>query len=236
MEGLFETVNASHRNSNDSRFGFAFFARKKQSMGTMFPNDWILFDHNLIDEVVIIIGGHTGVLTRRVLARCPSVRVINSYEPVCEFHQESRARCADDVRVAYYDFALGDTDRTALISLDGERTSFSGSLFNHGTQFESIRIREASAMFENIDTHQRPTVYMNCEGTEYEIVQHLCEAGLTERLGVVLIQTHKVSSDRSPSSRLNILRQQMSSTHEPLLCLDWEWDIWIPLGSHPTER
>jgi len=144
---------------------------------------------------------------------------VEVFEPVREFAAGLRKRFAGDDRILVNDFGLAGNTREEEISLASESSSV---LRGKGAK-ERIRLVAAREVFQRIDG-EIAVLKVNIEGCEYELLEHLLDAGLMRRVRFLQVQFHDFVAGAREKRRA--IRQRLRATH----CERWNypfiWEGW----------
>lgn len=219
--GYFYLGHSQHsRASLKSSFGGA------KIMGLLGPGDWPLYEDFLYCENLVLVGGYKGNNLAHFLEKT-NIKQIHVYEPIPEFAREITKK---DPRLNVYVEAIGVRNGLQKIVIAADH-SYLASI-QRPESFSSQRI-----MAVQVSDWQRVcarfngpfTIFMNCEGSEYQILSNLLER-FQKKKGVhlpyaIIFQSHIVGSN--PEHLLASIRAVLSEYYEPILTLDWAWDIWL---------
>jgi len=155
---------------------------------------------------VIDIGMNVG-LASLYFARMPTVQVVHSFEPfTCPFNRalENFALNPDiGVKIKPNHFGLSGTNEVLEVSFSEDPTIGASIRGGAGPATDKITVRDASATLRPIieeaeRNKQLVVIKMDCEGSEFAIVEALDRANLLGRVNVFMIQWHKLwSADKS---------------------------------------
>lgn len=90
-------------------------------------------------------------------------------------------------------------------------------------EVESISLRVAVQRILEGDAENEYSPFMNCEGSEYKILDEMLELGLLAKS--IVFQTH--ISGSHPYEKLYDLRSSLTRHYIPVLTAGWGWDVWI---------
>jgi FkbM family methyltransferase len=174
-------------------------------------------------------GGYRGEWARELLWRYGCRCAI--FEAIPEFASALSHEFAGNDRVEIFSGALAGQDGTVTMMLDADSSRFvdsSGSgLQVNGTALSSFLDSRALARVDCLK--------LNIEGAEFEVLEDLLHSGLMSRIGVLLVQFHRLGAD-SEGRRASI-RQGLAETHREVFCFPWVWERWDNLtSSGPTQR
>jgi FkbM family methyltransferase len=217
--------------------------RGKEIWRQVVPLDWIIHCEAIWSCDAIIIGGHLGDSTDKLKSHVPKLKRIYVYEPIPEFFEKLKARFQDNLDIHLRNFAIVKTAGPITMDVFDDSTlarQTSRSL-PQGNQTRSvemicqgINLKDALQEVENI---RETSILMNCEGSEYEILESL--KNLPEKPFSILFQTH--TTDENSYQKLYETRAQIAQDYIPIICEDWAWDIWlrkdvVPLNAIQIER
>lgn len=193
------------------------------------PNDQILYQPQLLGEHVVIVGGYNGVAPARMLRQVVGIKSIDIYEPLPEFVSTLNARFENESRVSIYPFALFNRDgREEMIEADDHSTLVSTSRTLPSavsvTGHRLVEVRDARVIFEH--ENETMSVFMNCEGSEYVIIERLLSSSESHRIRTMLIQFHKVGT-KSLTPLLEARMRLDAAGFRPVATYDFAWDIWM---------
>lgn len=137
---------------------------------------------------------------------------IEGFEPIKEFAEVAALKLARYSGVTIHPYALGDSNRRETWSLKGAMTSFHSA----GTQKESVEIRDIADFMSNSGWRHVDLLKLNCEGSEYEILERLLECNPMRRFANIQIQWHAcVPNFFMRRAEINV---RLNETHE----LTWQ--------------
>ena len=172
------------------------------------------------DSVVLDVGGFEGQWASDLYARFRCR--IHVLEPVCE-HAAAIARRFErnpDIRV--HAFGLAATTREEVIHVGG----VGSSLFERGSngRVETVRLVAAAEFLRDEGLREIALAKVNIEGAEYELLEHVLDAGLAPRFRDLQVQFHEFVPDAA--MRMRAIQERLAETHE----LTWQdrfvWENW----------
>ena len=181
--------------------------------------DWPLFVPELFSKNLILIGGHTGTLTLRLLERIPKLVQIHVYEPIEEFSKLAPL----SEKVTNFSEAIFSYSGQLEIKVAGDHTFVPETgravYVNQTLKSELVPCITFRQAFERIGASD-VSLIMNCEGSEYFILRLILEEEILPKS--IIFQSHKTGE--RPYLEL---RAKLSEKYMPVFCADWAWDIWI---------
>jgi FkbM family methyltransferase len=217
--------------------------RGKEIWRQVVPLDWIIHCEAIWSHDAIIIGGHIGDSSDKLKSQVPKLKRIYVYEPIPEFFETLKARFQNNSDIHLRNFAIVKTAGPIIMDVldDSTLARQTSRSLPQGTQTGSvemvchgINLKDALQEVENI---RETSLLMNCEGSEYEILESL--KYLPEKPFSILFQTH--TTDENSYEKLYETRAQIAHDYIPIICEDWAWDIWLrkdvaPLSAIQIER
>jgi FkbM family methyltransferase len=192
--------------------------------------DWLIWSNNLYAPNLIIIGGFQGKSTSYFLERISSVKRIHVYEPVPTFYTQIKEIFQNQKKVTPFREAIFNGEKLTL-ELSGDATLNKASgrlvpdhLHSEGSvDVQSISIEKAISRILEDAENPEYSLYMNCEGSEYLILDNMLNHGKLAKS--IVVQTH--TTDLKSLEKLYDLRAALSRKYVPVLTADWAWDIWV---------
>jgi FkbM family methyltransferase len=193
--------------------------------------DWVLYSQNLYAENLILIGGHRGKSVSHLLQKIPGLARLHVYEPIQEYADEIAENILDPRVLVYREAIFNGEDLTMSVGGDGslidatKRTLPPRITLEYKMSVKSVKLSDAveRIRLENQNSHFTYTVFMNCEGSEYEILSAI--DSLNNQPKSIFIQNH--TATKKPFVNLFKLRMQLSEFYYPLVSTNWAWDIWV---------
>jgi FkbM family methyltransferase len=169
-------------------------------------------------SLVLDVGGYRGDFAEAINRRYGCTVYI--FEPVESFYESIKDRFKSNENITVFNYGLSSKEELQEISLEGDASS----IFKTGNQTESIRLRSAVEVFEELNINNVDLIKINIEGGEFPLMDHLIESSLVNRLRDIQVQFHSFVDD-AIIKRHNI-RQSLKQTH--LLTYDYAfvWENW----------
>ncbi len=170
-------------------------------------------------DTVLDVGGYQGNWTSEMLSRYGCRSVI--FEPVPEFAASIRRRFHSNDRVQVFEAGLAAQDTTVdmYLSQDGS------SVFNRGSfPKTSVRMRDVTAVFGELDLAGIACMKINIEGGEFDLLDRMFTSDLHKRTRCFLIQFHDVSSDSA--SRRTTIQSRLAAAHRKVFDYPFVWERW----------
>lgn len=170
------------------------------------------------NEIVLDVGGFEGQWASDIFARY--LCAVHVFEPVPHFAESIRRRFAKNPSIHIYEAALGNRNDNLSISIDGDASS----ALLVGDRDISVALWSCSAFIQNNGWGEIALVKINIEGGEYELLEHLIETGLIDRIRNIQVQFHDFVPDAYP--RMFAIQQKLRLTHELTYYFPFIWENW----------
>tara|TARA_R100000322_G_scaffold159546_1_gene120572 strand:- start:388 stop:978 length:591 start_codon:yes stop_codon:yes gene_type:complete len=169
-------------------------------------------------SLVLDVGGYRGDFAHEINRRY-GCRVY-VFEPVESFYENIEARFKSNDNIKVFNYGLSSKDETQQISLEGDASS----VFKANGQAEEIKLRSASAVFEELEIAHVDLMKINIEGGEFPLLEHLIETSLVKEIKDIQVQFHSFVDD-AIVKRHNI-RQNLKKTHFITYDYAFVWENW----------
>lgn len=170
-----------------------------------------------ISDVVLDCGAYHGAWSRKIYDRY-RCRII-AFEPVSEYYAITAKELAGTGAYVYR-AGVGPTTTSCTIAINGDASS---TLMQSGAT-EQIRI---VSIDDVVREHQLPQIRLmklNIEGAEYDLLDHMLDTGLINRVADIQIQFHQFIQDAE--SRRNTIRERLRQTHYLTYDYEFVWENW----------
>ena len=162
------------------------------------------------------IGMNVGLASLAMAAR-PDVQIVHGYEPFTEPYSRALTHFALNPalagKIVANHIALGDTDETREVRLEGPHT-IGTSVRGHSVgRPETITVRNAAPIIAALAEQARAeeldlVLKVDCEGSEFAIFETLGRAGLFQAVTALVVEWHKWwSPDRTQAELILPLRE-----------------------------
>jgi FkbM family methyltransferase len=209
--GLFSSASTRFYRSEQQRRVIPWFRDK--------GDETLRLDYDLNEKSIVFdVGGYEGRWASEIFSRYAcSVYV---FEPVPQFAAKIANRFAKNSKVKVFDFGLADKTRATQIAVDRDASS----VFRETESMEEIRLVRACDFINSNDISNIDLMKINIEGEEYDLLDHLLDSGLTERITNIQVQFH----DFVPNAeeRMNKIQKRLSKTHSLTYQYPFVWENW----------
>jgi len=171
------------------------------------------------ESVVVDLGGYEGDWSQKIHKRYGST--IHIFEPLSAFADKIAERFALVENVKVHRCGLGRRDEQVRFALAADG---SGAFTLGGATTELVEIREWAAFLaaQNVDVID--VLKINIEGAEFELLEHILDSGLVDRIRVLQVQFHDVVPNAV--ARREAIRSKLARTHRCTWCYYFVWEEW----------
>ena len=218
--------------------------RGKAVWSQVAKRDWPIYSNIYADQVVQI-GGYTGNLAKRILDSHIEIRNMHVYEPDPKFctasHDLLRKYVETGVVTVFNEAVYKSDGRDKLVSAGDWSTlkKTSRNIESEGFEISEIEVVTVSVqtVIDRLDSLRDFTLVMNCEGSEYLIIEDILKSKMLP--ATVISQMHTIGE--KPIKTLYEIRSKLAEKFTPIVCCDWAWDIWVrndlsPISAEKSER
>lgn len=217
--------------------------RGKSVRARIGQRDLPLFHPSLHSKCVLFIGGHKGRMPGALLHSVPSIELMDIYEPLPEFAEQIEATFSKEVlagRVRVFQEAIVASGQTVEMlragdhsAVDGIGRNLTGLVMGYSTCL-AVQLESAVGRMGPVWS-----LIMNCEGSEYSVIEQLGRFGTDLLPTSIIVQFHVNEPD--PFGSLYKARMSLTRHFTPITTCDFAWDIWIrndlsPFTAQELER
>jgi FkbM family methyltransferase len=169
---------------------------------------------------VLDVGGFEGQWASDIVAMY-GCRV-EVFEPMPDFAARIERRFARNPQVTVHAAGLAPHDGSVKLAVSGDASSHARSDAD-GPAVEA-RLLGVGGVIDALPGQTVDLMKVNIEGAEYDLLDHLAENGLIERIRDLQVQFHTFVPD--VDQRLERVRRGLARTHEPTYRYDFLWENW----------
>jgi len=172
------------------------------------------------ESVVFDLGGYRGDFAADMAGKF-GCRV-HLFEPVKTFHDACAQRFDNDELVTCHHFGLMGTAGEFRISLEEDGSSIVAE--RSSAPGETVRVEAFADVVGSLGVATIDLLKINIEGGEYDVLRHLVDTGLIERVRFIQVQFH----DFIPHAvrMRNALRTDLARTHSESWNYPFVWESW----------
>lgn len=172
------------------------------------------------NSIVFDIGAYEGNFTEKIYTKFECN--VHAFEPLEEYCEFLRKKFLNFNKVKILNFGLLDENNEFKISNIGE----SSSIYTRpeGELNTIVKMKRFSEYISDNEIQNIDLVYMNIEGSEYPLIEHIISEGIINNIQHLQIQFHNFVPN-SKQLRKNI-RDQLSKTHKCKFNFPFIWESW----------
>jgi len=172
-------------------------------------------------SLVFDIGAYNGTFTQNIYEKFNCN--IYAFEPLTHYFEFLNTKFLKDKnKIKIYNFGLLDKSKTISFS----NIDFASSIYSRPEGELSINV-EMRSFYEFVTEKQIDTidlVYINIEGSEYKLLEHIIASGYINNIKYLQIQFHNFV-DNSKLIRKKI-RKDLKNTHKCIHNYPLIWEVW----------
>tara|TARA_B000000565_G_C23683399_1_gene339022 strand:- start:98 stop:787 length:690 start_codon:yes stop_codon:yes gene_type:complete len=178
-------------------------------------------DYNFTDKSVVFdVGTYIGSFTEKLLNKFDCH--VYAFEPKKEYFNKLLNKFEKNKKVKIYNFALSNFTGASQISDIGAGSSIIEREEN--TLFETIDVMSFAEFVESENIKKIDLLYLNIEGSEYDLIQNILDNNLQERIHHFQIQFHNFV--KNSKSKRKTLRKSLKKTHKCTFNFPFIWERW----------
>jgi FkbM family methyltransferase len=174
---------------------------------------------------VIDVGGFEGQWASDIVAMY-GCRV-EVFEPVPDYAASIERRFARNPQVTVHAAGLAPEDGSITLDVSGDASSHARA--DAGGPTITVPLRSVGAVIDALPGQRVDLIKINIEGAEYDLLDHLVDSGLIERIRDVQVQFHTFVPDAE--TRLARLQTALARTHRTTYQYEFLWENWRRLGT-----
>lgn len=166
------------------------------------------------ESLVIDVGGYRGEFAFRIhqLKKCR----VEVFEPILPWFNdiESFRQAVGVSGISVFNAAIGGQARTDTFHIKGDMTG----LYADGDDTQLVNVVDVASVIRDREV---ALLKLNCEGSEYEILERILELGLHRRIRNLQVQFHRLGQDHE--RRYMAIREGLLKTHRLTFDEPWVW-------------
>ena len=171
-------------------------------------------------SIVFDIGGYIGDFANLIYEKYKCNVYI--FEPSPTFYKICLERFKNNKKIFCFNYGLSDSENEYLLSNEKEASSIAKNIIDKNGEF--VKIRKFSEVFEELNINKIDLLKVNIEGSEYNLMPHIIEEKLIERINNIQIQFHIFIAD-AKEKRDKIINS-LEKTHKRDWCYWFVWENW----------
>lgn len=174
-------------------------------------------------SVVLDIGGYEGDWAAEVVARYGCSVLV--FEPVPEYARRIATRFQKNPLVKVFPFGLGSVDAKQSIHIAEEGSSlFASPNVPKTNNSIPIQIKKIEDFLKSESISKIDLLKINIEGGEYELLNHLIDAGIAPEIRNIQVQFHNFVPQAE--SRMREIQRKLARTHDLTYQYEFVWENW----------
>lgn len=170
------------------------------------------------DSVVIDVGGFEGQWASDIFSKyCCNIII---FEPVKIFADKIKKRFSNNEKIICYNFGLSNENKDENIALLND----SSSLFKENSNYEKIKLVNATNFFEEEKIINIDLIKINIEGGEYDLLENLLKNNFVPKIKNIQVQFHNFFPDAE--KRMDTIHKRLSETHHLTYKYKFVWENW----------
>jgi FkbM family methyltransferase len=174
------------------------------------------------NSVVFDFGGYDGQYTSDMYGMYGAKTYV--FEALSTYYDKIEERFRNNPDIIPFPFGLASGNRTEIMSVAGDATSYLSKKISKSSQKQSIQLKDAVTFFEEHPIQNIDLAKLNIEGGEYELLEYLIEKGLISKFDNILVQFHNFVEN--PEQRMKAIQQNLSKTHRLTFQVPFAWENW----------
>ena len=162
------------------------------------------------------VGGYLGKWTAFINNKFQCF--VDVYEPVKQFYDELVIRFSGNPKIQLFNFGIEAEDGLRHIALAEDGSS----LFSTSLTRANVSVRDASHIIQR--NRVVDLLSLNCEGSEYGILDRLIFTSDIRKVKSIMVQFH--SNFPEAEIRREHIRKSLLKTHTEVFCYPFVWEIW----------
>ena len=172
------------------------------------------------DSIVFDIGGYIGDFSNSIYEKYKCKIYI--FEPSPLFYKICVERFKNNEKILCFNYGLSDSEDELSLSNENEASSITKNINNKNS--ETVKIRKFSNVFKELRINKIDLLKVNIEGSEYNLIPHMIEENLIEKINNIQIQFHIFITDAK--NKRNIIINSLKKTHKNDWCYYFVWENW----------
>ena len=173
------------------------------------------------NSLVIDLGGYLGEWSEKIYNKYQCNVYI--FEPVLNYHNHIFEKFKNISKIKPFNFGLSNLSDEFVIKHD----KASSSLYINSGIEEKINLIKYSDFIFSENIQEIDLIKINIEGSEYDLMEHIIDSNLHQKVKNIQIQFHKIFDDSE--ERRTKIRKDLSLTHKLTYDYTFVWENWEKL-------
>jgi len=172
------------------------------------------------DSIVFDVGGYLGDFAAQIQQRY-GCRVF-VFEPVRKFFDHCVQRFIDLPQVRCFNYGLSAVAGRFAITQEADGSSLTKA--SQSGPHEWVEVRRFADVVEELGLARIDLLKLNIEGGEFDVLPHLIDSGLMQRVRFLQVQFHNFVPDAV--NRRERIRERLRHTHDEMWNYPFVWESW----------
>jgi|SaaInlV_200m_DNA_2_1039689.scaffolds.fasta_scaffold12264_1 FkbM family methyltransferase len=168
-------------------------------------------------SIIFDLGGYKGQWTSDMFSRYACK--IYTFEPVKRFFLDIEKRFYRNDKIDCFNFGLSNVSEKKSIFLSGDASS----LYGKGKK-EIIKLQKFSEFIEDQKIKKIDLIKINIEGGEYELLDHIFQKNLQDKINNFQIQFHR--NVKNFKEKREKIQKELIKTHKLTYNFPYVWENW----------
>ncbi len=179
--------------------------------------DVLMYDWPFLtpESIVFEVGAFHGLWTDVISSKYGCT--VHAFEPISSHYEQLVSRVSHHGKAHCYNYGLGSSSRQDKISVSGDASSIL-----IGDRNMKIKIKAIDEVVKSLRVKQIDLMQINCEGSEYELLEYMIKTGLANQVSVIHVQFHYPEM----THRMQSISSDLSKTHEYVYGFPFIFDVW----------
>ena len=177
------------------------------------------------DSIFYVIGGHEGIISDKMIKKYDCH--VNLFEPCSDWAEYLSGKYHKNPKVKIFKFGFAKETGAYKLYIHGNKYGFAGdgsNIYVPSDQYEAVQMMKFSEFITYFNVQKIDLVNINCEGSEYEIINDLYENDMLCIFGSIQVQFHNIEGYKE---KLDIAREQLAETHTLKMGCCEGFEYWL---------
>lgn len=172
------------------------------------------------NSIVVDVGAYKGEFIEKLIEKHEPT--IHALEPIKEFSNYLENKFKNNPNIIIHNFGLFDETKVVKISNLGAGSSIFARKEGSGEQNISLKSMKQFVIDEKIK--EIDLLYLNIEGSEYRLLNHIIETGLIQNVKHLQVQFHNFIENAKYERKK--IRKELRKTHYCVFNYPFIWERW----------
>lgn len=179
------------------------------------------------DSVVVDLGAFRGAFVMEMATRFKCK--VFAFEPCKTFYDKLVPAFRWYPAVRFFNYGLAASRQNAILHVNGDASSLYTDCPGHEVSTpEKIVLREAREAFDELQLRHIDLLKINIEGAEYDLLDHLLDMKLLDRVRYLQVQFHLHGGGMiGAEKRREHIRERLLATHDEQWGFPFIWESWV---------